>query len=57
MEVNAASQTTSPPGAAWAAARKTLWQWVRSAVKPRKVRRLRVCETLIAGRAALYGGY
>ena len=49
MEANAASEATSPPGAAWAVALKNLWQRVRRAVKPRKVRRLRVCETLSLG--------
>jgi len=49
MEAHAASQTLSPPEAAWAAAGKLLWRWVRSAVKPRKVKRLRVCETLSLG--------
>jgi flagellar biogenesis protein FliO len=49
MEANAASEVTSPPGAAWAVALKNLWQWVRRAAKPRKVRRLRVCETLSLG--------
>lgn len=49
MEATAASQTVSTPGAVWVAAGKNLWQWVRSAVKPRKVRRLRVCETLSLG--------
>jgi flagellar biogenesis protein FliO len=49
MEAKAASQAASPLGAAWAVALKNLWQWVRRAVKPRKVRRLRVCETLSLG--------
>jgi len=49
MEANAASEATSPTGVAWAVALKNLWQWVRRAVKPRKVRRLRVCETLSLG--------
>jgi flagellar biogenesis protein FliO len=49
MEANAASQPTSLPEAAWGLALKTTWQWVRRAVKPRKVRRLRVCETLSLG--------
>ncbi|MGA2987068.1 MAG: flagellar biosynthetic protein FliO [Terriglobia bacterium] len=49
MEVNAASQTTSPPGAAWEVALKNIWQWARRAIKARKVRRLRVCETLSLG--------
>ena len=49
MEANAASQATSPPGTAWAVALKNLWQWARRAVKARKARRLRVCETLSLG--------
>jgi flagellar biogenesis protein FliO len=49
MEANAASQATSPPGAVWAVALKNLWQGVRRAVKSRKTRRLRVCETLSLG--------
>ena len=49
MEANAASQAISPPEAAWAVALKNLWQWARRAVKARKARRLRVCETLSLG--------
>lgn len=49
MEVNVASQASLTPGAAWAVTLKTLWQWVRHAVKTRKVRRLRVCESLSLG--------
>jgi flagellar biogenesis protein FliO len=49
MAANAASRAATPPGAAWAVALKNLWQWVRRSVKPRKVRRLRVCETLSLG--------
>jgi len=49
MEGNAASSSTSPPGTIWAAALKSLWQGVRRAVKSRKARRLRVCETLSLG--------
>jgi len=49
MEANAASQATSPPGAAWEVALKNIWQWARRAVKARKARRLRVCETLSLG--------
>ncbi|HMD83911.1 MAG TPA: flagellar biosynthetic protein FliO [Terriglobia bacterium] len=49
MEANAASQATSPPETAWAVSLKYLWQWVQRAVKPRKARRLRVCETLSLG--------
>ncbi len=49
MEANAASQATCPPVAAWTVALKTLWQWVQRAVKPRRVPRLRVCETLSLG--------
>ena len=46
MEIDALSQAPSSPQADWPA---TLWQWVRRAVKPRRVRRLRVCETLSLG--------
>jgi flagellar biogenesis protein FliO len=49
METDAASQVTSLPEAAWVAALKNMWQWARRAVKVRKVRRLRVCETLSLG--------
>jgi flagellar biogenesis protein FliO len=49
MEANAPSQAMSPPEAAWVAALKNLWQWSRHAVKVRKPRRLRVCETLSLG--------
>jgi len=49
MEANAESPATSPPGAAWVVALKNIWQWTRHAVKARKVRRLRVCETLSLG--------
>ncbi|MGO8789065.1 MAG: flagellar biosynthetic protein FliO [Terriglobia bacterium] len=49
MEANAASQATSPSGTAWVVALKTLWQWTQRAVKTRKPRRLRVCETLSLG--------
>jgi flagellar biogenesis protein FliO len=49
MEANAASETTSPPVAARSIALKNLWQWARHAVKARKARRLRVCETLALG--------
>jgi flagellar biogenesis protein FliO len=49
MGANAASQAADPPGAARAVALQNVWQWVRRAVKPRKIRRLRVCETLSLG--------
>ena len=49
MEANAASSVTTPPGAAWAVVLKHLWQALRRVVKPRKVRRLRVRETLSLG--------
>jgi flagellar biogenesis protein FliO len=49
MEAHAASPVTSPAGAVWAVALKNLWQWVRRAVRSRKARRLRVCETLSLG--------
>ena len=49
MEANVASPAASPPREAWAVALKNLWHWVRRAVMARKVRRLRVCETLPLG--------
>jgi len=49
MEAKAASPVTSPPGAAWAVGLKNLWLWGRRAVKTRRVRRLRVRETLSLG--------
>ena len=49
MQAQAASHATSPPGGAWGGVIKNLWQWARSAVKARKDRRLRVCETLSLG--------
>ena len=49
MNGKAASSSTSPPGTVWAVALKNLWQGVRRAIKSRKVRRLRVCETLSLG--------
>jgi flagellar biogenesis protein FliO len=49
MEADAASQLASLPQPPWVAALKNLWQWVRRIVKVRKVRRLRVCETLSLG--------
>ena len=48
MEGNVTSQTV-PPQADPAAAVKDFWNWVRRAVKPRRTRRLRVCETLSLG--------
>jgi len=49
MEANAASSVTTPPGTVWAVVLKRFWQALRRAVKPRKVRRLRVRETLSLG--------
>jgi flagellar biogenesis protein FliO len=49
MEANATSQAPSPLGVAGAIALKNLWQWIRRAAKARKVRRLRVCESLSLG--------
>jgi flagellar biogenesis protein FliO len=49
MEANAASQTSAPMETAWMGALKNAWQWARRAVKARKTRRLRVCETLSLG--------
>jgi flagellar biogenesis protein FliO len=49
MEANAPSQAISAPQTVWVAALKNLLQWSRRAVKVRKPRRLRVCETLSLG--------
>ena len=50
MEADAASQAiAAPPNTAWISALKNLWQWSTHAVKIRKPRRLRVCETLSLG--------
>jgi flagellar biogenesis protein FliO len=49
MEANNPSQFVSPPETVWVSALKNLWQWSRRAVKVRKPRRLRVCETLSLG--------
>jgi flagellar biogenesis protein FliO len=49
MEANAASRSISPPETVWTAALKNIWHWTRRAVKARKPRRLRVCETLSLG--------
>ena len=49
MEAHAPSRAISPPETVWVAALKNLWQWSRRAVKVRKPRRLRVCETLSLG--------
>jgi flagellar biogenesis protein FliO len=49
MEANVASHAPSAPGTAGAVALKNLGQWVWRAVTSRKVRRLRVCETLSLG--------
>jgi flagellar biogenesis protein FliO len=49
MEANAEPQAISPPETVWTAALRNIWQWSRDAVKVRKPRRLRVCETLSLG--------
>jgi flagellar biogenesis protein FliO len=49
MQADAANQTASLAQSPGAAALKSLWQWVQRRVKVRKVRRLRVCETLSLG--------
>lgn len=49
MEANAASQTISAAETTWVTAVRTLLRWGRRAVKIRKPRRLRVCETLSLG--------
>jgi flagellar biogenesis protein FliO len=49
IKANVESQALSPSGAAWALAVKNTWEWVRRAVKPRRSRRLRVCESLSLG--------
>jgi hypothetical protein len=47
--MEAATQTIATPGTIWINALKNLWQWSTRAVKVRKTRRLRVCETLSLG--------
>ena len=49
MEAHVASEAAPPPWVAGTQVLKNLWQWARNAVKPRKVRRLRVCETVSLG--------
>lgn len=49
MEANAGIQATSLAGTAWTDALKAIWRWTQRAVKTRKPRRLRVCETLSLG--------
>lgn len=49
MGADSSSSTQSLPQAYWGAAFKTTWQWLRSAVVHRRVRRLRISETLSLG--------
>ncbi len=49
MQANSSSPAQSLPQAHWAAALKTTWQWLRGAVVRRRVRRLRISETLSLG--------
>lgn len=49
MEANAANPASSSAGVSLAVALKNLWEWSRRAVRTRKGRRLRVCETLPLG--------
>jgi flagellar biogenesis protein FliO len=49
MEVNTPAQVPGPPKAPWGAAFKDLCQRAWAGVKTRRVRRLRVCETLSLG--------
>jgi flagellar biogenesis protein FliO len=49
MEANLSGSTQSLPQANWAAALKATWQWLRAAVTHRRVRRLRINETLSLG--------
>ena len=48
METGAASPSLASVGTV-SATLKRIWQWGRSAVRSRKPRRLRVCETLSLG--------
>jgi len=45
MEANVSSQTEIPA----VVVVRILWNWVRRLAKPRRLRRLRVCETLSLG--------
>ncbi len=49
MEANLSSSTDSLPQANWATALKTVWEWLCGAVKHRRIRRLRISETLSLG--------
>ncbi len=49
MEGNAASSTQPLSEAAWAIALKGAWHWLRGNVLHRRVRRLRISETLSLG--------
>jgi flagellar biogenesis protein FliO len=49
MEARTTTPATSLPQAVWAAPLRNLGHWILSAVKSRKSRRLRVCETLSLG--------
>ncbi len=49
MEGNPTSPGSTGPETAWPAALKEVWGWARRALGPRKVRRLRVRETLSLG--------
>jgi flagellar biogenesis protein FliO len=49
MEAKIPNALTSSPRTVWAVALENLWQGIRRAVKSRKVRRLRVRETLSLG--------
>jgi len=49
MEANATNRAVPSLEAPWVVALKNLWQRTQHAVKSRKTRRLRVCETLSLG--------
>ena len=49
MGVNAATQAPAPPGTSLLVALQNIWQSVRRAITTRRVRRLRVCESLSLG--------
>jgi flagellar biogenesis protein FliO len=49
MEANATSRVIPPRDPAWVDTLRSLWQWTQRTVKVRRIRRLRVCETLSLG--------
>ncbi len=49
METEAAGDVLTLPERAGATTLKKIWEWVQRVAKPRRSRRLRVCETLSLG--------